>query len=225
MRRVIERFLKLAGVCLLGVVAGTVTGQAQDTPDTQTPSAISSRKLAQASPVTYDNRYEVYGGINLENFQAGQNLPKRMNLGGVELAGTYWFTGKLGAMADVRGEAGTTPVFPNPYTTRPLVVLYNFLGGVQYRGPKNRLLAIDYHALAGGSYGDFTETPIPAGYSVGLYNNHVAPKFAVGGSLDVNRTKNLAIRLQPDLILEHFGTETREFFSISGGIVYRLGKR
>jgi hypothetical protein len=26
-------------------------------------------------------------------------------------------------------------------------------------------------------------------------------------------------------MLEHFGTETREFFAISGGVVYRFGKR
>ena len=30
------------------------------------------------------------------------------------------------------------------------------------------------------------------------------------------------MRLSPDLILEHFGTETREFFAISGGVVYRI---
>jgi len=32
------------------------------------------------------------------------------------------------------------------------------------------------------------------------------------------------VRLQPDLIFEHFGTETREYFSISAGLVYRIGK-
>jgi hypothetical protein len=57
---------------------------------------------------------------------------------------------------------------------------------------------------------------------VGLYPDHTAPIFALGGSIDFNRSKNWAIRLSPDLILEHFGNETREFFSISGGIVYRL---
>ena len=40
--------------------------------------------------MTYDNKYEVYGGLNYMNFQAGQNLPKRMNLGGGEFLGTYW---------------------------------------------------------------------------------------------------------------------------------------
>jgi hypothetical protein len=48
---------------------------------------------------------------------------------------------------------------------------------------------------------------------------------ALGGSVDINKSKNWAIRLSPDLILEHFGSETREFFAISGGVVYRIGKR
>ena len=181
-------------------------------------------KLA-AAPVTYDNRYEVYGGINLQNFQAGQNLPKRMNLGGVEVLGTYWLTSKIGLGGEFRGEAGTTPVFPNPYTTRPLVVLYTGMAGAQYRGPKNQRAALNFHAYGGVSHGDFTETPLPAGENVGLYTNRTKPIFALGASVDINRSKNLAIRLSPDLILEHFGTETREFFAISGGVVYRFGRR
>jgi hypothetical protein len=51
------------------------------------------------------------------------------------------------------------------------------------------------------------------------------PIAAIGGSVDINRSKNWAIRLSPDLILERFGSETREFFGISGGVVYRIGKR
>ncbi len=61
--------------------------------------------------------------------------------------------------------------------------------------------------------------------AVGLYTNRTKPIAALGGSIDINRSKNFAIRLSPDLILEHFGTETREFFAISAGVVYRFGKR
>ena len=234
----IEKVSKLAGYGLVGLGlslashAQAAPAQASSSSQAQSPTqtepehtTLTTGKLAAAAPVTYDNRYELYGGINLQNFQAGQNLPKRMNFGGIELQGTYWITRKLGVAGEFRGEAGTTPVFPNPYTVRPLVVLYTGMGGVQYRGPRNQRFAVDYHAFAGASHGDFTETPLPPGETVGLYTNRTAPMFALGGSLDFNRSKNLAIRLSPDLILEHFGTETREFFSISGGIVYRLGKR
>lgn len=194
---------------------------------TGTTAAYAQAKLAAAAPVTYDNKYEVYGGINFMNFQAGQNLPSRMNLGGGEALGTYWLTSKLGLGGQFRFEAGTTPVFPSARavnsTTRPLVVLYEGLFGAQYRGPKNQRAALNYHAYGGVASGNFTKSNIQG--DVGLYNNHSSPMFALGASVDFNRSKNLAIRLSPDLILEHFGTEEREFFAISGGVIYRFGHR
>jgi hypothetical protein len=190
-------------------------------------------KLAAAAPVTYANRYEIYGGLNFMNFQAGQNLPKRMNLGGGEILGTYWLTPKIGLAADYRGEAGTTPVFPSPprppnpnFINRPLVYMNMGMLGAQYRGPKNQFAAINLHAYFGVSHGVFDGgTGGTPPQEVGLYTNRTKPIAALGGSIDVNRSKNLAIRLSPDLILEHFGTETREFFAISAGVVYRFGKK
>jgi hypothetical protein len=182
-------------------------------------------KIGPEASATYDNKYEVYGGINYMNFQAGQNLPNRMNLAGGELMATYWITNRLGAAVDYRGEAGTTPTFPSPGSVRPerqLVYMNMGMLGVQYRGPKGHFAAVDYHALIGASDGVFNG---PSNYDVGLYSNRTKPIAALGISLDYNRSKNLAIRLQPDLILEHFGSETREFFAISGGVIYRFGKR
>jgi len=207
----------LAGMCLAGASA----------------LAQGKGKLAAAPPVTYDNRWEVYGGLNFMNFQAGQNLPTRMNLGGGEIQATYWLTDRVGLSADYRGEAGTTPVFPsapippNPnYIHRPLVYMNMGMLGAQLRGPKNQLAAINLHGFFGLSHGVFDGgtggTPPEA---VGLYTNRTKPIAAVGGSLDINRSKNFAVRLSPDLIFEHFGTETREFFAISAGVVYRFGKR
>lgn len=182
-------------------------------------------KIGPDAPVTYDNHYEVYGGLNLMNFQAGQNLPKRMNLGGGEVAATDWLTGHLGVTADYRFDAGTTPVFPSAGSNNPsreLVQLNIGLAGVQYRGPKNHYAALNYHAYGGVGSGWFHG---PSDFNVGLYSDRVKPMAALGVSLDYNRSKNIAVRLQPDLILEHFGTETREFFSLSGGVIYRFGKR
>jgi hypothetical protein len=216
MGRPMQRAMR-ALVCLLGV-AGLALAAGK---------AKAQGKLAAAAPVTYDNKYEVYGGINLMNFQAGQNLPKRMNFGGVEVLGTYWLTSKIGLGAQYRGEAGTTDVLPSPRdintTVRPLVVLQTGMFGAQYRGPKSQRAAINYHAYGGIAHGDFTESGLVG--DVGLYTNRYAPIFALGGSVDFNRSKNLAFRLSPDLILEHFGTETREFFAISAGVVYRFGQK
>lgn len=215
------------------VLFATGTLLAQATPPDGTPNGtqaasqaeITSGKLAAKPPVTYDNKYELYGGLSFENFQAGQNLPKLMDFGGVEVTGTYWATHKLGVAADFRGQAGTTPVFANPYTSSPLVIRFTGMGGIQYRGPRNQRVALDYHAYAGISHGNFTHTPVPAGYQTGLYPNQTAPMFAVGGSLDFNRSRDLAIRLSPDLIFSRFGNGTSEFFSISGGVLYRFGKK
>ena len=219
----------LAGVLTAGLLmAGAVQMQAQ--------AAAQQGKLGPAAPVSYDNRYEIYGGLNFMNFQAGQALPTRMNLGGGEILATYWLTKKLGLGIDYRGEAGTTPVFPQAnvspyYIVRPLVYMNMGLLGAQYRGPKNQYAAINYHAYFGAAHGVFnatqkaTQTDSDFYAASGLYSNRTKPIAALGGSLDINRSKNFAIRISPDLILEHFGTETREFFAISGGVIYRFGKR
>lgn len=202
--------------------------------------AQAQTKLGPAAPVTYDNKWELYGGLNYMNFKAGENLPKRMNLGGAEIEGTYWLTPKLGLAAEYRGGAGTTQVLPTAGVYgvhRPVVYMNDALFGVQYRGPKNQHAALNYHAYGGLAMGVFDagtqgapqgtgQGPLPSATyianQVGLYANHTAPLIALGGSLDMNRSKNWAVRLSPDLILEHFGNETREFFAISGGIVYRF---
>jgi hypothetical protein len=236
----------MAGVLAFGLgVMVAAQGQAQsstsDTPATpQAPTRTGLGKIGPRAPVTYDNRYEIYGGLNFMNFQAGQNLPTRMNLGGGELLGTYWLTSHLGLAADYRIEAGTTPVLANAAVTppnvngtginnRPLVYMNIGMLGVQYRGPKNQYLAVNYHAYGGVASGIFSYSLKNADpnriHLTGLYGDSVKPMAAIGGSIDFNQSKNWAVRLSPDLILEHFGSETREFFAISGGVVYRFHKK
>jgi hypothetical protein len=176
----------------------------------------------------------VYGGLNFMNFMAGQELTRRMDFGGGELEGTYWLTSKWGLAAEYRGEAGTTPVIPTDFGIhRPLVYMNMALFGAQYRWMQNQHAALDLHAYAGPSYGVFNAGTAGSGPGdvydattnarlVGLYSNHTAAIFALGGSVDMNRSKNWAVRLSPDLILDEFGTGTREFFAISGGVVYRF---
>ena len=219
---------------------GTVSSSAQ-----QTPVPIAGSKIALAAPVTYNNKWEVFGGLNFMNFQAGQALPKRMNLGGGEVLGTYWLTKSIGLGADYRFDAGTTPVFPNSGITqpskigntginnRPLVYLSTIMGGVQYRSKfRNQYAALNFHGYGGVSHGTFNYSlkdlvvPLPEAYAAtGLYSNRTKPIAALGASIDFNLSKKMAIRLSPDLILEHFGTETREFVAVSAGVIYRFGKK
>jgi hypothetical protein len=218
--------LALTALAASAVLAGATAAHAQN-------------KIGPSAPVTYANKWEIYGGLNFMNFQAGQNLPTRMNLGGATFEGTYWFKPTWGVSADYRGEAGTTPVFPNADVYgihRPLVYMNMGLGGVTWRGPRNQHAALDLHALGGMSHGIFDggtqgfgpgalNTSAQNAALVGLYSDRTSPIFALGGNIDMNRSKNWALRLTPDLILEHFGTETREFFALSGGVLYRFGKK
>jgi len=196
--------------------------------------------LAPGRGPRYDNKWEIFGGLTFMNGQAGQNLPKRYNMGGAEGEATYWLTPRLGVAGDYRFGAGTTPVI-SPYYNRVLIMQHIFAGGVQYRGPKNRYAAIDYHALVGASRGIFDHAVqnYPGGSPVaacrnqapgqqgnlGLYCNSTSPWAAVGGSIDFNQGAKLALRISPDLTFEHFGTELREFVGVSGGVIYRFGHR
>jgi hypothetical protein len=186
--------------------------------------AAQNGKIGPQAPVTYDNKYELFVGLNFQNFMAGQNLPTRMNMGGGEVLATYWLTPRWGPGVEWRGVWGTTPVRPNiVFNGRAEASLNGVLFGTQYRGPKNQYAALNFHAYAGPSYGKFDYTANPT--VLGMYTNRTAPLAAIGGSVDLNYRKNIAFRLSPDLILERFGTETREFVGVSGGVIWRLGKR
>ncbi|HEY5056622.1 MAG TPA: hypothetical protein VII58_10710 [Acidobacteriaceae bacterium] len=199
-------------------------------------SLASAQRIGPPPPVTYDNKYEIYGGLSYFNFKAGENLTHRMNLGGAEIAATWWLNQRWGATAEYRGGAGTTDIDPQAKVFgihRPLVFMNDALFGMQYRWLKGQNAALTPHAYGGIAMGVFDDGTQGAGPTpgvsatsnaqvAGLYADHSAPIIAVGAALDLNRSKNWALRLSPDLILEHFGNEEREFFSISGGIVYRF---
>jgi hypothetical protein len=196
----------------------------------------SAQRIGPPAPITYDNKWEIYGGLNYANFKAGENLTHRMNLGGAEISGTYWLTQKWGATAEYRGGAGTTEVDRTAEIYgihRPLVFMNDALFGVQYRWLYNQHAALTPHAYGGIAMGVFDDGTQGAGATpgksasdnariVGLYPDKSAALIAVGSGIDFERSRNWAFRLSPDLILEHFGNEEREFFSISGGVVYRF---
>jgi hypothetical protein len=196
----------------------------------------SAQRIGPPPPITFDNKWELYGGLSYSNFKAGENLTHRMNLGGAEISGTYWLTQRWGATAEYRGGAGTTQVGANAQVYgihRPLVFMNDALFGVQYRWLYNQHAALTPHAYGGIAMGVFDDGTQGAGPTpgasassnaqiLGLYADHSAPLIAVGSAIDFERSKNWAFRLSPDLILEHFGNEEREFFSISGGVVYRF---
>jgi hypothetical protein len=209
---------------------------AQDAAQSSTSNGpVAHGTIALAAPVTYDNRWEVYGGLSYMNSTAGPLFIQRMNMGGGEVMGTRWFTGahgiigpeRVGVAGDIRGEYGTTPVRVNDFHLNRVLVFQNMamVGGV-IRGPKNQFFALNGHLLGGASRGDFSHgtEPAAAPQNVGLYTNRWAPIGAIGTSLDINISKQLAFRFSPDLMLSHWGDATDTNFFISLGFVYRFNK-
>lgn len=245
----VRAVLLLAGLPLLAFPSGfaqtPAPGRSSSSSQTGTTTAApgsapirvreTARQLNPNRLPNYNNRWEIYGGLLFMNGQAGQNLPKRYNMGGGELMGTYWLGRRLGVSGDYRLGAGTSDLLPTAplANTRALVFQNIVSGGVSVRGPKNRYAAIDFHALAGATHGQFDHSikndanlnPNTPPTAFGLYNNSTSPWGAIGGSIDFNAVPRVAVRLSPDMTFEHFGTETREFFSISLGVVYRFGHR
>ena len=100
------------------------------------------------------------------------------------------------------------------------------MAGPSISGPKNEHAAVTFHALVGGSYGVFDSALNQGltGPNLGLFNNGVTFATALGGSVDLNRSPRLSVRLSPDYILTRFGGVSQNEFAISIGILYRLRK-
>jgi hypothetical protein len=242
-----RQIARLTGLVLGGLLAAIFCVAAPAHAWAQSTSASSSDSsdgpvahgtIATAAPVSYDNKYEFFAGLNYMGFRAGPNLPSSMNMGGGELLGTYWLRNGVGRYAkpnvlglavDYRFDAGTTPIMINGFQglNRTLVFQNMIMGGVQVRGPRNDFFATDLHVLAGNSWGNFshgTAPHPPDEPGIGLYTDRSAFISAIGGSLDINQSKNFAFRLSPDLMLSRFGSYTATQFAISLGVVYRFDK-
>jgi hypothetical protein len=232
--------LLLAGALLSAVTAGA---QSTSTPDKLPPPPTidpNVNKNETLTDVRYNNKYEIYGGAAFSHFKSGPLLTEGTNLGGFDVQGTRWFTGRLGATANLRGYYGTQGPAPNAFNVHgPLVYEHLFLGGATYRLLAREHAALDAHALAGGAYGVFDGGLSGSGAQprdVGLYNNGGSFASAVGGSLELNRSPRLALRISPDWIMTRYGGYTtptivpsprgsfaQNEFGVSVGILYRMG--
>jgi hypothetical protein len=225
------------------VLAGVPAAQAQSSAPSGTQSSDSklpppptidpnvNRNLTLAD-VRYDNKYDVYGGIGSYHANAGPQLIGGANLGGFDVQGTRWFTPHLGLTANARGDYGTIGVAPNPYLIKgPFIMEHMGLGGVSYRLKQGKPAALVLHSLFGVDYGTFNHAlgnlpppasgPVPPA-AVGLFNNQAVFAMALGGSLDLNRSPQLAFRISPDYVYTDFGGIAQNEFAISVGILYRL---
>ena len=239
--------LLLAGFLLLGISAAVAQSSGSNSDKLPPPPTIdvNVNQNDTLTAVRYDNRYEVYGGFAFSHFKAGPSLAEGANLGGFDIQGTRWLTGRLGATANVRGYYGTQGPAPKGFNVHgPFVMEHLFMGGATYRLIAKEHAALSAHGMVGGAYGSFGQA-LPMGVvprDVGLYNSGLSFAASAGGSLDLNRSPRLALRISPDWILTRYSgygtpqhpvlipsklvTNDQSEFGLSVGIIYRfdLGK-
>ncbi len=214
------------------LIAGPLLAHAQ-APQYHPPVVAANSTL---SGVTYNSRYEIYGGFAYSHFDAGPSLLQGSNLGGFDVQGDYFLTHKWAAVGNLRGYLGTSGAVPNPYGIKgPFVSEYMALAGPEYRALANQHASLTLHALFGGTYGYFSSVfgNVVNGHrtepaDAGFFNDQIAFGSAIGGSIDLNRSPRLAFRISPDATLTDFKSQTgngdfKEQFALSVGLVYRLG--
>lgn len=217
--------LLCAGAMLCG--QGLQAQTQKPTPTESLPASTYSLQNDTLAGVRYDNHWQLYFGAGYRHFNAGPDLFQGAQLGGPDVQITRRLSPHWGATGNVRGYWGTSGATPNKYGIQgPLVSEYLFLGGPEYRGPRNEHAAVNFHALIGGAYGvyDADLGRIPPGM-VGFYSNGMSVAGAFGGSLDLNRSPRWALRLSPDLMVTHHGSQFQEQFAMSVGVLYRFAPR
>ncbi|HEV2276394.1 MAG TPA: hypothetical protein VGR96_19635 [Acidobacteriaceae bacterium] len=208
--------------CFLGSMARAQAGP--PSPTVQEAPELENQTLLG---VKYNNKYEMYGGPAYSHFNGGPSLVDGTNLGGFDIQGTRWFTPRLGATVNLRGYYGTQAVVPNHYgISGPFIFEHMGLGGLSIRGPKNQHAALNFHALVGASYGIFSTALNPGLVppQLGMFNNSFALATAMGGSLDLNRSPKIALRLSPDYLFTNFGGGQQHEVAFSVGILYRFSR-
>ncbi|HUZ04967.1 MAG TPA: hypothetical protein VMU62_06400 [Acidobacteriaceae bacterium] len=181
--------------------------------------------------VYYDRPWEFYAGATYTNFLAGPALIQRSNLGGWEADGSYWRNWHWGLMADSRMYIGTSGVYPNnsPVSgpiSGPRIMQYYFMAGPEYRLFRRTKGSATIHAIFGQAYGIFDAAHLLGlnVQTIGLFATQWTFSGAVGATYDYNYTSHIAFRIQPEILLTHYGGTAQQNFGFSVGPIIRLGK-
>jgi len=242
----VASFVALTGLALAGGLSAQAqnnTAQAGPNPTTTTNGTyITVDPLAK---VTYDNRFDISLGLAYDLMKAGPTLLQGSNLGGLDLAGSYWLTKHWGVEGNVRAYAGTSgaginSADPNGGNIKgPFVAEYMLLAGPEWLGPHNKHGALIAHFLAGGTYGDFGRdlghpTPVDPNpfQAVDFYNTQIAPAAVIGGHLDLNRSARWVFRVTSDAVMTHYSInyppKNSQFdvnYAMSVGVEYKFKKK
>jgi hypothetical protein len=242
----VASFVALIGLAFAGgASAQTQNSTAQAGPNPTTTTNGTYIAVDPLAKVTYDNRWDISLGFAYDHMKAGPTLLQGSNLGGLDLAGSYWLSKHWGVEGNVRAYAGTSGAGINSADTNggnikgPFVAEYMLLAGPEWLGPHNKHGALIAHFLAGGTYGDFGRdlghvTPIDPNpfQAVDFYNTQIAPVAAIGGHLDLNRSPRWVFRVTADAVMTHYSInyppKTAQFdvnYAMSVGIQYKFKKK
>ncbi len=191
---------------------------------------------APAEPVsaTEDKRFDLMGGAAYSHFNPGYaHQVRATNLLGWQGSATGWFSPLLGVEATFRGAYGTYTLPVNVVdfgitATSSNMSEHLFLFGPSFRFYQKPKYTAGLHVLIGGAYGSFDQAFHGSGiqpFAVGVYNNQLAPAFAIGGWADYKATPQFAVRVNADYQPTHYGGQGQNEFVGSVGIVYKVGRR
>lgn len=151
------------------------------------------------------HKAEVFAGYQWTNVGPGAGAD-RINMNGWNGQLSGYFNRSVGITADFSGayksESGAS------------LHLYSFMFGPTFRVPSEKVTPY-VHALFGAAR--------LSGSALNLSASENAFAYALGGGVDVNANKNVAIRIgQFDYVGSHFESENQKNFRYSAGIVFKF---
>lgn len=183
-------------------------------------------RRAQAIRDVYSHRYEPYVAMGYMRFVPGPGL-QRTTLYAWDTGVTRFYTERLGATVDMRGNYGTTFVGVNPYSvTKPSIAVYSVQAGPTYRFYLQPKYSLGVRGTAGYAHGNFSgDTNGFGGTLLGLYPD--GGTFAANAAFvaEYNVSPGLGIRLAPEYNLNGFGSKIEASRGFTFGFVFRLGKQ
>ncbi|HJQ70863.1 MAG TPA: outer membrane beta-barrel protein [Blastocatellia bacterium] len=158
-------------------------------------------------------RMEIFGGyayFNSDQFVERESL----NAPAFIVSGAGNISGGFGLVAEVNGNYGDVTI-PNPGPTREFATnTYTFLFGPRFTSRQTGKNFFG-HVLFGA-----------ARTSVDGFDSETDFAMAVGGGLDINASKEIAVRLfQADYLPIFVSGDTAHNYRISFGIVFRFGAK
>ena len=183
-------------------------------------------RRAQAIRDVYSHRYEPYLTMGYMRFVPGPNK-QRTTFYAWDTGLTRFYSERLGATLDMRGNYGTAYVGLNPYSvTRPSIAVYSVMGGPTYRFYLQPKYSLAVHGMAGYAHGNFSgDTNGFGGKLLGLYpdGSTFAANVAVMG--EYNISPGLGLRLAPEYNFNGFGSKMQASRGFTAGFVFRFGKQ